>query len=1066
VEVAFGDNLTPLAADLPSNNWDSHRKEVRQLTFTALDDVTAAASPATGEFAVGLAASSSPGFVVNQEDHKLLITLPRPLKDGEHLVVRTLTVAHPDAVTLEGAYLDYTPEGQPQTIITQMQQYGFQRLVPAVDQMTTKCCYTTTITADARYTNILCNGDLAQGYYDEAAAAEGRQVPRPHAAGPYRYSALAAAPTVDRVTLRYDNWIIPMATYLFFLGTGTYTTYSKRFEYPDGKMFQLELLVFPGLVTPINAARKLKMMDDAVLFMYLNLGAQSTEMVEERARVLELIAERDALLLRAGRMVAGRVACVGGDKYAVQGIEEQHENGQVVFRAEDEAIVGAADGKLTAAEEARLAAIRSELKSLIAQWKETGYQYTGAVYREIAMQASSYGGMENTGNTTIVAKAIAQTDYTSDRELQFMVACSAHEFGHSINGSEVTGDSPFSLFLNEAVTVQTYERLRCDAVFGADFMRLSQVSYALTPSSGPLAIDEMPGSMSVVPAGFNTTLELISAMTYSKAPEFVNMVKDVIGGQAVFDRSLATYYKRYKNSNATPAQWLACMEEGGGRSLEKMAEGWLRRSGHPRLHYTTSYDADKGLYRIHLRQTGFEGRGDGSPWEFPVSWSANKGAKVLAEGMYIMSDAEAVIEAPVEAQPDFASVGRNWSFFGRVICDEDSGSDSIDPESALAKQALNDVDAVNRMLAYRALADRERVRCVKQLLQGRVPEVSAAFVTLTSEILFDETLSPATRQLMLTAPDTVDDPALQAHYWAIADARCLMYAAVVAKHHARVVALLREMDAHRGGEQAEHMASRALKGLLVTMLVSAYAHQVADAEGPLVAPEMDLPAFLVSVLRESAFMTDKINATSAMMQLKASDDIASIGAVNKDYDAITADPEVSALLSPADPVFFPSDVSLLRPRALVNSADKARCLTFAKNFMMKHPDGMSTWFALASSTPEGVAAVTSSKGFRVELPDHARTVARQWAAQRRLSLLTVAGLAATKALLIKVASVNEMSAAALVQACGDVSKFPTAVRTAVLDMLKSCHADLTAKGKQSITKGINAMIEAGEGTKQ
>ena len=58
-----------------------------------------------------------------------------------------------------------------------------------------------------------------------------------------------------------------------------------------------------------------------------------------------------------------------------------------------------------------------------------------------------------------------------------------------------------------------------DDIFGAGFMRLQKVQYAFRPASGPLAQDLSSISMPIVPVGFNDTMELISATTYSKAPE-------------------------------------------------------------------------------------------------------------------------------------------------------------------------------------------------------------------------------------------------------------------------------------------------------------------------------------------------------------------------------------------------------------------------------------------------------------------------------------------------------------------------------------------------------------------
>jgi aminopeptidase N len=62
--------------------------------------------------------------------------------------------------------------------------------------------------------------------------------------------------------------------------------------------------------------------------------------------------------------------------------------------------------------------------------------------------------------------------------------------------------------------------------------------YAHTPAVGPLALDLSPTSMAVEPRGFNRTQELISAMTYSKAPEFVRMV-ELLLMPPVFNRGLA-----------------------------------------------------------------------------------------------------------------------------------------------------------------------------------------------------------------------------------------------------------------------------------------------------------------------------------------------------------------------------------------------------------------------------------------------------------------------------------------------------------------------------------------------
>ena len=54
--------------------------------------------------------------------------------------------------------------------------------------------------------------------------------------------------------------------------------------------------------------------------------------------------------------------------------------------------------------------------------------------------------------------------------------------------------------------------------------------------------------------GFNRTQELISATTYSKAPEFVRMI-ELLLTKPVFARGLDLYYTRFAYANATTDNW-------------------------------------------------------------------------------------------------------------------------------------------------------------------------------------------------------------------------------------------------------------------------------------------------------------------------------------------------------------------------------------------------------------------------------------------------------------------------------------------------------------------------------
>lgn len=213
-----------------------------------------------------------------------------------------------------------------------------------MDVMNAKAYYTTTITADKRYTNIITNGDLAPGYVTPG----GQPVPHPP---PVLAPQDVSSQHIERHTLQYHNHITNMAPYLFFLGVGTYATYRKRFEYPDGDGFILELLCFPALVKAEDAEGSLQSLHDSVMWVYLSTGPEAHMHDSEREQLYALIKRREQL------------------KVEVEG----------------------AAGEGSAAKKQELTDVRAEAKRLIGTWKKTGYKYTGAVYREIAMENSDYG---------------------------------------------------------------------------------------------------------------------------------------------------------------------------------------------------------------------------------------------------------------------------------------------------------------------------------------------------------------------------------------------------------------------------------------------------------------------------------------------------------------------------------------------------------------------------------------------------------------------------------------------------------------------------------------------------
>jgi aminopeptidase N len=158
--------------------------------------------------------------------NRLKVKLPRRVLSGEKFFIRTLTNCTPTDHILEGIYKDSTPEGAPQQYMSQCQQWGFQRIMPILDDCRAKCTMTTTIEADSAYTNLISNGNISR-----SANPDGKPVFKP---GDSR-----------RQVITYEN-PIPMTPYLFLVCVGTWDTLVDEVVFDSGRRVRLEYLVPPG----------------------------------------------------------------------------------------------------------------------------------------------------------------------------------------------------------------------------------------------------------------------------------------------------------------------------------------------------------------------------------------------------------------------------------------------------------------------------------------------------------------------------------------------------------------------------------------------------------------------------------------------------------------------------------------------------------------------------------------------------------------------------------------------------------------------------------------------------
>ena len=524
------------------------------------------------------------------DGEKVPYALDRTYQPGEAFSVRVSHVAHPDDVRLEGIYRDIGPKGAPQQYMSQCQQFGFQRILPIVDDCTAKCTFRTTLEGDARYTHLVSNGDLVS----KTVRADGRQV------------------------WVYENRK-PMAPYLFLACAGTWDVLADEVAYPDGgKTVKLEYLVPPG---------------------HLDGAKMPMEILK---------------------------------------------------------------------------------KSILFQHRLTGFVYPYETYRTICMEKSLYGGMENTGNTTIITQAALIDDTIADARLVYAHGVIPHEYEHSHCGSGVTMETPFDMWLNEAYTVNV-ERAFLAETFGAAFTRAEEIE-GLRMDGGALAEEEGGTAAGVVREGVNDPDEVVDAITYDKAPEVLNTLRNLIGAD-VYDRAWREYFRRFDGGNANTDDFLKVFSEVSGRDIGALMRPWLFGAGHPTVRAAWTWSA--GELVITLERDG--------NYVVPVPYALVKDGRDVAAGVFVLDGAKQEFRARCP-KPDYISWNRGYGFYGVLAV--------AASEAELACQVRTDPDLFNRAEAMKMLRDRGAVE---------------TWLKLYVEVYADATLDLGAKAAILSIPaDSLD----------------------------------------------------------------------------------------------------------------------------------------------------------------------------------------------------------------------------------------------------------------------------------------------------------------------
>ena len=314
-----------------------------------------------------------------------------------------------------------------------------------------------------------------------------------------------------------------------------------------------------------------------------------------------------------------------------------------------------------------------------------GYPYPYPKYAQSTVFDFTFGGMENTGATTLTMRALQTAEEAIDQTYETLIS---HELAHQWWGDLVTCRDWSEGWLNEGFATYS-EVVFWEAEHGrdeGDFARLEQMcSY--------LVEDGADYRRALVETRFRYPSDIFDRHLYEKGATVVHMLRATLG-DAVWRRGLKRYLERHAFQGVETGDLRRACEEASGRNLSWFFDQWAHRGGHPELKVSRSWDADSRSLLLTIEQV--QEKDDVTPEAFrlPMSLEIVVGTRKLRLPIEVTHRVE-TIRVPLPGKPRYVA---------------------LDPEHDLMK--LMEFPRSDEELMYgltRSTFVLERIRCAREL---------------------------------------------------------------------------------------------------------------------------------------------------------------------------------------------------------------------------------------------------------------------------------------------------------------------------------------------------------------
>ena len=326
--------------------------------------------------------------------------------------------------------------------------------------------------------------------------------------------------------------------------------------------------------------------------------------------------------------------------------------------------------------------------------RETGMKYPWSRYGQVTVHGFMWGGMENTGLSTLSRRTLFD-DSTEDVFSSDSLV--AHELAHQWFGDYVTCKDWSQLWLNEGFA--TYY----DALWHGDFFGEDQFKYEMWHNARSV-LSQKNEKRGIVYRGYGKPTDMFNYLVYPKGAWVLHMLRSQLGPD-LYRKGVIEYLRRNPFGVVETADLKLALEDVSGRSFDRFFDQWLNGIGAPKLSVSHSWDAKTKLAKVTVRQT--QKIDEKNPlFRFPLTIRFKDAVRSVDHRVEIR-EKQHEFHVPLKGAPTVVRVDPEYTLLATV--------DFKKPNAMLYAQLANKTDMIGRMLAAQQLGTKKDQQTVTKL---------------------------------------------------------------------------------------------------------------------------------------------------------------------------------------------------------------------------------------------------------------------------------------------------------------------------------------------------------------